>query len=81
MHNILDEFEFQADRNIGYGVALDHSNKFPYSYNGGEGSHHVFSAVFDRIFFILAGNENMHKSLNEFEFRPDPTTDHRISCP
>ena len=23
---------------------------------------------------ILAGNKNMHKSLNEFELRPDPTS-------
>ena len=39
------------------------------------------SAVFDRILFILAGNEDMHKSLDEFEFRPDPTTDYGVSCP
>ena len=25
-----------------------------------------FSVVFDRILFILAGNEDMHKSLDEF---------------
>ena len=23
----------------------------------------------------------MHKSLDEFEFRPDPTTDYGVSCP
>ena len=23
----------------------------------------------------------MHKSLDEFEIRPDPTTHHRVSCP
>ena len=34
-----------------------------------------FSAVFDQILFILAGNEDMHKSLDEFEFRPDQTTE------
>ena len=32
-------------------------------------------------FFILAGNYDMHKSLHEFEIRPDPTTDNRVSCP
>ena len=32
----------------------------------------VFSAVFDRILFILAGIEDIHKSLYEFEFRTDP---------
>ena len=31
--------------------------------------------MFDQIFFILAGKEDCHKSLDEFEFRPDPTSD------
>ena len=30
--------------------------------------------VFDWIHFILAGNDDIHKSLDEFEIRPDPTT-------
>ena len=47
----------------------------------GKGRHHVFSAVFDRILFILAGNCDIHKSLHEFEIRPDPTTDNGVSCP
>ena len=29
---------------------------------------------YDRIHFIFAGNEDMYKSLNEFEIRPDATT-------
>ena len=36
--------------------------------------HHIFSAIFDWILFIFAGNEDMYKSLNEFEIRPDATT-------
>ena len=33
--------------------------------------HHVFSNVFDLIHFILAGNDDIHKSLNEFgEIQP-----------
>ena len=47
----------------------------------GKGRHHVFLTVFDRILFILAGNDDIHKSLHEFEIRPDPTTDNRVSCP
>ena len=47
----------------------------------GKGRHHVFSTVFDRILFILAGNYDIHKSLHEFEIWPDPTTDNRVSCP
>ena len=38
---------------------------------------HFFSAVFHMIFFIFAGNEDMHKSSEEFE--SDPTTDNRVS--
>ena len=40
----------------------------------GKGCLHFFSAVLDRILFILAGNDNLHESLDEFESRPDPTT-------
>ena len=42
---------------------------------------HLFSVVFDRIFFILAGNEDMHKISDEVEFPPDRTTDYGVSCP
>ena len=30
---------------------------------------------------ILAGNEDMHESLDEFEFGPDTATDSRVICP
>ena len=43
--------------------------------------HHVFSNVFDRIIFILAGNDYMHESLDEFEIWPDSTMDYGVSCP
>ena len=33
------------------------------------------------IFFKLAGNKDMHNIMNEFEFRPDRTTDYGVSCP
>ena len=36
---------------------------------------HFFSAVFHAILFILASNDNMHESSDEFEFRPDWATD------
>ena len=42
---------------------------------------HSSAFVLDLIFFVLAGNKNMHKSLDEFEFQPDPTTDYRVNCP
>ena len=31
-------------------------------------------AVLYQIHFILAGNDEIHESLDEFEFWPDPTT-------
>ena len=43
--------------------------------------HQVFSHVFDRIHFILAGNDDIHKSLNEFEIWRDPTMDYGVGCP
>ena len=42
---------------------------------------HFFSTGFHPIIFILAGNRDMHESLEEFEVWPDPTTDYRVSCP
>ena len=43
-------------------------------------------ATFSRLFFypilfILAGNDDMHESSEEFKFLPDPTTDCGVSCP
>ena len=43
--------------------------------------HHFFSVAIDTILFKLAGNEDMYNILDEFEFRPDRTTDYRVSCP
>ena len=47
----------------------------------GKRRHHVFSIAFDWILFILAGNDDMHKSLDEFEIWPNLTTDYGVSCP
>ena len=33
------------------------------------------------LFLILAGNEDMHESLDEFKFLPDTTTNSRVICP
>ena len=46
-----------------------------------ERCYHIFSKVFDRIHFILAGNADIHKSLNEFEIWRDPTMDCGGGCP
>ena len=39
-----------------------------------------FSAILDQILFILAGNDDVYKSFDEFEIRPDLIMDHRVSC-
>ena len=38
------------------------------------------SIVFEEILFICAGNDDIHKSLNEFKIWPDSTTDNGVSC-
>ena len=43
--------------------------------------HHLISVDIDPIFFKLAGIKDMHNIMNEFEFRPDWTTDYGVSCP
>ena len=47
----------------------------------GKRRHHVISIVFDWIHFILAGNNDIRKCLNEFEIRRDPTMDYGLGCP
>ena len=42
---------------------------------------HFFSAVFHPFLFLIAGNDDMHESWEEFEFQPDWTTDCGVSCP
>ena len=38
-------------------------------------------SFFKSIILILAGNVDMHESLDEFKFRPDTTTNSRVICP
>ena len=39
---------------------------------------HASSFIFDRI---IAGNQDRHKSLGEFDFGPDQTTHFGVTCP
>ena len=73
MHKSLNEFEIQPD-----------ATWFPWQQIGllwEKRRHHVFSHVFDWIHFILAGNNDIHKSLNEFKIWRDPTIDYGVGCP
>ena len=38
----------------------------------------LFSDVIDWTLFILAGNDDIHKSLDEFEIQPDPTRNTKL---
>ena len=42
---------------------------------------HASAFIFDQIFFILAGYENIYNILYEFEIRLDLTKDCGVSCP
>ena len=41
----------------------------------------LFLSCFYPILFILAGNDDMPGSSEEFKIQPDPTTDCGVSCP
>ena len=40
----------------------------------------LFLDCFSSVPFLLAVNDDMHESLEEFEFQPDWTTDWGVSC-
>ena len=74
IHESLDEFEIQPDSTTGF-----HGNRK--GYDGKNGVSTFFLAVFHPFLFILAGNDDMHESSEEFPFRPDWTTDCVVICP
>ena len=73
LHNVL--------RQIGSKLWCPWQQKAPIDLKWGNWCLHLFSVAFDPILCILAGNEDMHKVSNEFEFWPDRITDYRVSCP
>ena len=42
---------------------------------------HASSFIFYRIIIKVAGNQDKHKSSDEFDFRPDQTTHFWVTCP
>ena len=73
LHNVLGQ--------IGSKLCFPWQQKAPIDLQWGKWCLHLFSVAFDLILFILACNEDMHKISDEFEFRPDRTTDYGVSCP
>ena len=75
IHERLDEFEIRSDPTTGFhGDRKGHDGKKKQCL-------HFFSAVFHPFLFILACNDGMYKSSDEFEFRPDWTTECGVRCP
>ena len=42
---------------------------------------HASSFIFDRIIIKVTGNQDRHKSSDEFDFGPDQTTHFGVTCP
>ena len=66
LHNVLGQ--------IGSKLWFPWQQKAPIDLFWGKQCLCLFSIVLDLILFIFAGNEDMHKILDEFEFRPVRTT-------
>ena len=66
----------RLDQNSGF-----HGNRNPHWVQWGKQCLHLFSVAFYLIVFILAGNEDMHKISDKFEFLPDRTTDYQVIRP
>ena len=66
---------------IGSKLWFPWQQKAPIGLQWGKWCLHLFSVVFNPILFILAGNEDMHKISDEFEFLPDWTIYYGVSCP
>ena len=65
---------------IGSKLWFPWQQKAPLLIYNGENDVSTFSRLFfNLILFILAGNEDMHKISDEFEFRPDQISDYGVS--
>ena len=59
-------------------AALERLKKIPIYLNGRNVV--AIPAHFNWYFFVFAGKKDMHKSLDEFEIKPDPTIDFGVTC-
>ena len=80
MHESSKESQNKPDSISDYGASCpSQSEKYPYRLIMGKWYCHFFSSILDQIFCILAGNDDIHMSSDDFKIRPDPIRDHRIS--
>ena len=59
-------------------AAPEHLKKFPYN---GKMLSPATLFIFDQIIIKVAGNQDRHKSSDEFDLRPDQTTHFGVTCP
>ena len=72
----------QIGRRTSESAALERLEKIiPIDLKWEKSCEHSSSFISDSIILILAGNEDMHESLDGFKFWPDTTTDSRVICP
>ena len=94
MHEISDEFKIRPDRTTDYAVSclecfeadwiktlVSMATESPHWLIMGKMVSPPFLGCFWSDPFYTCSNEHMHKISDEFEFRPDWTTDYRVSCP
>ena len=60
-------------------AALERLKNFPKPYNG-KCCLHASLFIFDRIIIKVAGNQDRHKSSDEFDFGLDQTTHFGVTC-
>ena len=82
MHKISDKSEFRPDRTTDYGVSCPWASKnLPIRFIMGKCFFHASLFIFYWFIIKVAGNQDRHKSLNEFDFGLDQTTHFGVTCP
>ena len=61
-------------------TSLEHHKKSALTYNG-RSVVTTLAPLFFNGSSSFIGNKDFHKSLNEFDFPPQPSTSYRLSCP
>ena len=82
MHKISEEFEFRPVQTTDYGVSCPWaSKKISHRLIMEKCCIHASLFIFDQIIIKVAGNQDRHISLDEFDFGTDQTTHFGVACP
>ena len=81
-HKISTKLEFRPDLTTDWGISCPWAfGKIPIDLQWWICCGHSSAFYFDSIFFIFAGNEDMHTCWYEFNFLPDCIIDYGVICP